>query len=74
MVRDRPLVDGRVERVDRLLAAIPLALLVGVGGGLAGPVPQVLGVGLGGAAAAALVGYAVGRLGPAAETTPSLYE
>jgi len=44
---------------DLLLGAIPLALLAGVGSVVFFPIPQFVGVSLGGAVAGCLVGYSI---------------
>lgn len=54
-----PSTDGQLSQFDFLLAAIPLALLTGVGSGLFFSVPQYIGVTLGAAVAAGLIGYSV---------------
>lgn len=64
MAKNRHAVDEtRSERhcsvFDRLLIAIPLALLAGVGSVMFVPIPRFLGVTLGAAVAACLVGYGI---------------
>jgi len=49
----------QLSQFDFLLAAIPLALLAGVGSVLLFSVPQFIGVTVGAAVAAALIGYSV---------------
>ena len=64
MAQDQHAVDERrsnrtPSQFDYLLAAIPLALLAGVGSVVVFPIPQYVGVSLGAAVAACLVAYSV---------------
>ncbi|MEA1930041.1 MAG: hypothetical protein U9O06_00615 [Euryarchaeota archaeon] len=51
--------ERNCSEFDLLLVAIPLALLAGVGSVVFFPIPQFVGVTLGAAVAACLVGYSI---------------
>lgn len=50
---------GSLSKYDVVLAAVPLLVLIGALGGVALPVPTPTAAGVGGAAAAVVVGYAL---------------
>lgn len=62
--------DGQPSQFDLLLAAIPLALLAGLGSVLFFSVPQFVGVALGAGVAAGLIGYSVYAVAQLMSTAP----
>ncbi|MFW6320513.1 MAG: hypothetical protein ACOC0Z_01575 [Halohasta sp.] len=62
--------DGQFSKFDLLLAAIPLTLLSGICFAVALPVPEFVGIAMGAALAASLVGYGIYAVARGKSTGP----